>query len=186
MVSAQSPRIVITGVGALTPLGNSFSEIGDALQAGQSGIDWYEAGTFGRLQKHAAASVKEVLNRTENVRVLTSEQFDKFSRIEQFMIGPAASALADADINLTVENSVQKKRIGIIAGIGAEHLKVWERDFLDNGREVFEATHQPSLVHQVAQMLGINGPATTVAAACASSGYALALGKTWLLSLIHI
>ena len=56
MVSERSPRVVITGVGALTPLGNSFNEIGDALQAGQSGIDWYEAGTFGRLQKHAAAS----------------------------------------------------------------------------------------------------------------------------------
>ena len=48
MVSERSPRVVITGVGALTPLGNSFNEIGDALQAGQSGIDWYEAGTFGR------------------------------------------------------------------------------------------------------------------------------------------
>lgn len=182
MVSERSPRVVITGVGALTPLGNSFSEIGDALQAGQSGIDWYEAGTFGRLQKHAAASVKKVLNTTENASTLPNEQFEKLSRIEQFMVGPAANALADADINLKVDNSEQKKRIGIIAGIGAEQLKVWERDFLDNGRDVFEATRQPSLVHQVAQTLGISGPATTVAAACASSGYALALGKTWLTS----
>ena len=147
MVSERSPRVVITGVGALTPLGNSFSEIGDALQAGQSGIDWYEAGTFGRLQKHAAASVKEVLNTTENASTLPNEQFEKLSRIEQFMVGPAANALADADINLKVDNSEQKKRIGIIAGIGAEQLKVWERDFLDNGRDVFEATRQPSLVH---------------------------------------
>ena len=35
MVSERSPRVVITGVGALTPLGNSFNEIGDALQAGR-------------------------------------------------------------------------------------------------------------------------------------------------------
>ena len=130
MVSERSPRVVITGVGALTPLGNSFSEIGDALQAGQSGIDWYEAGTFGRLQKHAAASVKEVLNTTENASTLPNEQFEKLSRIEQFMVGPAANALADADINLKVDNSEQKKRIGIIAGIGAEQLKVGNATFL--------------------------------------------------------
>ena len=37
MVSESPLQIVITGVGASTPLGNSFSEIGDALQAGRSG-----------------------------------------------------------------------------------------------------------------------------------------------------
>ena len=63
MVSESPLQIVITGVGASTPLGNSFSEIGDALQAGRSGIgDWYDAGTFNRHQKHAAATVKSFAN----------------------------------------------------------------------------------------------------------------------------
>ena len=176
----QSSRVVITGVGASTPLGHSFTEIGDALQAGRSGIDWYDAGTFNRLQKHAAASVQEILLPTETDSLIHTEQFEKSSRIEQFMIGPAAHALADAGINPKVDSLEQKKRVGIIAGIGAEQLKGWECDFLDNGHDVFEASRQPSLVHRVAHMLGVNGPATTVAAACASSGYALALGKTWL------
>ena len=180
MVSESPLQIVITGVGASTPLGNSFSEIGDALQAGRSGIDWYDAGTFNRRQKHAAATVKEWQNQTEKDSLVPAEQFEKLSRIEQFMIRPATHALTDANINPKADSSEQKKRIGIIAGIGAEQLKDWERDFLDNGRGVFEASRQPSLVHRVAQMLGVDGPATTVAAACASSGYALAIGKTWL------
>ena len=180
MVSEQLSRVVITGIGASTPLGNSFDEIGDALQAGRSGIDWYDAGTFNRLQKHAAANVKEVLIPTEKDSLVPTKQFEKSSRIEQFMIGPAVHALTDAGINPKANSLEQRKRIGIIAGIGAEQLKDWERDFLDSGHDVFKASRQPSLVHRVAQMLGVNGPATTVAAACASSGYALALGKTWL------
>ena len=178
----QSSRVVITGVGASTPLGHSFSEIGDALQAGRSGIDWYDAGTFNRLQKHAAANVQEILLPTETESFIHTEEFNKSSRIEQFMIGPTARALADAGINLKANSLEQRKRIGIIAGIGAEQLKDWERDFLDSGHDVFKASRQPSLVHRVAQMLGVNGPVTTVAAACASSGYALALGKTWLIT----
>ena len=99
MASESSLQIVITGVGASTPLGNSFSEIGDALQAGRSGIDWYDAGTFNRRQKHAAATVKEWQNQTEKDSLVPAEQFEKLSRIEQFMIRPATHALTDANIN---------------------------------------------------------------------------------------
>ena len=139
-MASESPlQIVITGVGASTPLGNSFSEIGDALQAGRSGIDWYDAGTFNRRQKHAAATVKELRIRTEKDSLVSTEQFEKSSRIEQFIIRPATHALADAGINPKADSSEQMKRIGIIAGIGAEQLKDWERDFLDKGSPSYEA-----------------------------------------------
>ena len=91
------------------------------------------------------------------------------------MVGPAANALADADINLKVDNSEQKKRIGIIAGIGAEQLKVWERDFLTMAVTFLRRLVNHHLFIKLPK-LGISGPATTVAAA-ASSGYALASGK---------
>ena len=65
-------------------------------------------------------------------------------------------------------------------GIGAEQLKGWEADFLAGGRQVFSPDRPPSLVHRIAAHLGIDGPAVTVAAACASSGYALALARRWI------
>ena len=179
MVS-KSSQIVITGIGATTPLGNSFNAIGDALQAGRSGIDWCDIGTFSRQQEHVVAQVQSVNLTMEKAVISPSWRIDKSSRLEQFAIVPAAHALADAGIQTSSCTFEQKNRIGFIAGIGAEQLKDWERDFLDGGHDVFHAKRQPSLVHRAAQILDIHGPAATVAAACASSGYAIALGKTWL------
>lgn len=179
MVSISS-QIVITGIGAVTPLGNSFDTIGDALQNGHSGIDFYDFGTFSRQQEHAAARVQSVDVETDDNIISSSWRIEKSSRLEQFTVVPSALALADAGIQTSSCTVDQKNRIGFIAGIGAEQLKDWEHDFLDGGHDVFHAKRQPSLVHRAAQILGIHGPAATVAAACASSGYALALGKTWL------
>lgn len=179
MVS-KSSQIVITGIGAATPLGNSFNAIGDALQAGRSGIDWYGTGTFSRHQEHVVARVQSVDFEIENHVISPSWRIEKSSRLEQFAVVPAAHALADAGIQTSSCTFDQRNRIGFIAGIGAEQLKDWERDFLDGGHDVFHAKRRPSLVHRAAQILGIHGPAATVAAACASSGYAIALGKAWL------
>jgi 3-oxoacyl-[acyl-carrier-protein] synthase II len=65
-------------------------------------------------------------------------------------------------------------------GLGAEQLKGWETDRLAGGTRLIEPRVVPTLVQRVAERLGVSGPAVTVAAACASSGYALALGRAWL------
>ncbi|MBT6642608.1 MAG: hypothetical protein HOB45_05650, partial [Planctomycetaceae bacterium] len=76
MVS-KSSQIVITGIGATTPLGNSFDAIGDALQAGRSGIDWCDIGTFSRQQQHVVAQVQSVNLTMENAVVSPSWRIDK-------------------------------------------------------------------------------------------------------------
>ena len=100
MVS-KSSQIVITGIGAATPLGNSFNAIGDALQAGRSGIDWYGTGTFSRHQEHVVARVQSVDFEIENHVISPSWRIEKSSRLEQFAVVPAAHALADAGIQTT-------------------------------------------------------------------------------------
>jgi 3-oxoacyl-[acyl-carrier-protein] synthase II len=67
-----------------------------------------------------------------------------------------------------------------VLGIGAEQLKAWELDYLSGGRAVLEPRRDETLVHRLARRLGVAGPAVAVAAACASSGYAMALGRSWL------
>jgi 3-oxoacyl-[acyl-carrier-protein] synthase II len=92
------------------------------------------------------------------------------------VLSPVAHAVADAGIGPHRD----RLRIGLVLGLGAEQLKRWELDFLAGGTQVFAPTPTDTLVHQVARMTNLRGPAVTVAAACASSGYAMALGRSWL------
>ena len=163
---------VITGLGVVSPVGNSFTEVADHLLAGRSGVREIEASAAAREGRQFAAPVTSILRPT-------GPAFDDFStltRLEQICLSPAAAALADAGLSASMEPA----RIGIVLGIGAEQLKAWELDFLDGGRAVLEPRRDETLVHRIARRLGIAGPAVAVAAACASSGYALALGRTWL------
>lgn len=179
-MAESTPAIVVTGIGAATPLGNSFGSIADALATSRSGVGRYDAGTFGRPQEHPAATVADIPSPPSSVISLPPGDFGRRSRLEQLALGPAAWAVHDASLEIGGRQAPPPDRIGVIAGIGAEQLKDWERDYLDGGHDVFSPADRPTLVQRLAATLGINGPATTVAAACASSGFALALARSWL------
>lgn len=176
----SSAAVVITGIGAATPLGNSFATVASALAAGCSGVGRYDAGTYGRPQEHPAAAVADIPSPPAGLPGLPPGGFSRLDRLEQLSLGPAAWAAHDA--GLTTENTPVDcpDRIGLVAGIGAEQLKAWERNYLDGDRDVFHPTNRPTIVQRMATALGITGPTTTVAAACASSGFALALARSWL------
>lgn len=178
MTIAQSP-VVITGIGAATPLGNSFTAIADALLAGQSGVSLYEAGTFGRPQQYPAASAGNIPVPPPRSTTLSEGSFHSLSRLEQLAVGPAAWACHDAGLHEPASR-LSPDRIGVIAGIGAEQLKHWEQDYLIGRRDVFAPLTKPTIVQRLAPTLGITGPTTTVAAACASSGYAIGMARSWL------
>ncbi len=163
---------VITGLGVVSPLGSSFAEVANNLLTGRSGVRDIEAGIGAREGRQFAAPVTMM-------PPPTAPGFDDFStltRLEQMCLAPAATAIADAGL----QGSIAPSRIGIVLGIGAEQLKAWELDFLGGGRAVLEPRRDETLVHRLARRLGIAGPAVAVAAACASSGYAMALGRSWL------
>ena len=174
MVSSRTPdnAAVITGLGVVSPLGNSLAAVADSLLAGRSGVREIAAAGGAREGRQFAAPVVSIPQPTGP----GCADFASLGRLEQLCLAPAALAFADA----AVANAVRPQRIGIVLGIGAEQLKAWELDFLAGGTRVFEPQRSETLVHAVARRLGIAGPAVAVAAACASSGYAMALGRTWL------
>lgn len=176
----QHPPVVITGIGAATPLGNSFASIADALMAGRSGVSRYDATTFGRPQEYPAAVVSDIASPPADATTLAQGAFSKLSRLEQLAISPAAWALHDAGLTPAAAGGYPPDRIGVVAGIGAEQLKHWEQDYLQGSRDVFAPVAAPTLVQRLAATLGATGPTTTVAAACASSGYAIGLARSWL------
>ena len=168
--------IVITGLGAVSPLGHSFDAIADSLLAGRTGIRSVDPDEFARGSHQFAAVVDEIPTLPDGLCLLDRDGFAGLSRLEQMVLSPVAHAVADAGLGPHRD----RLRIGLVLGLGAESLKMWELDFLAGGREVFAPPHTATLVHRVAGMLQLEGPAVTVAAACASSGYAMALGRQWL------
>ena len=168
--------IAITGIGAVSPLGHSFDAIADNLLAGRTGVRSIDPGEFARERHQFAAAVDAIPAPPDGVCLFDGRGFADLTRLEQMVLSPVAHAAADAGLTPLCD----RLRIGLVLGIGAEHLKTWELDFLAGGRQVFEPSRDETLVHDVARKMRFRGPAVTVAAACASSGYAMSLGRSWL------
>jgi 3-oxoacyl-[acyl-carrier-protein] synthase II len=175
---AARPAVVITGIGAVTPLGNGFDAVADGLLAGRSGVRAIAPGPFARESRQFAAVVENIPVPPAGTAAVDAGAFADLSRYEQLCASCVAHALADAGL----ADEAPRLRIGLVLGLGAEHLKTWEFDYLDGGTQVRRPAAADTIVHRVAGMMRLHGPAVTVAAACASSGYALALGRNWVAS----
>jgi 3-oxoacyl-[acyl-carrier-protein] synthase II len=170
--------VVITGVAAVSPLGTTLTEIADGLLAGRSGVCAVKAGPPGRETSQFVAPVTAIPPPPPGSCRLDANAFADLDRLARMCLGPAATALDAAGLGGGAARS--GPRIGLVLGLGAEHLKMWEFDFAVGGRTVLEPGADASLVHRMRDWLGLDGPAVTSAAACGSSGYALALAKAWL------
>lgn len=163
----------ITGVGATTPLGHDFATFAENLLAGKSGVASHALlpGELGGRQNIASAgSIPVPPGWDEAV-------FRQYNRLQQLCLSCSARALQDAGL----ESDRGDLRIGIVLGLGAEYLRVWELDILGGGTRVYQPeTDGSSMVHWVHHQLGLNGPAVAAAAACASGGYALGTARRWL------
>jgi len=168
----RSCPVVITGVGAATPLGADFETFTRNLLAGKSAA---------RLVKDESAGVEVILPAclADDPPVPAGWEesaFRELARTEQFVLWCATSALADAGL-LAEDGS----RIGLALGAGGEWIRRWEGDWAAGGREVYEGrSDAPSLVDIAGQRLGLGGPRATIAAACASGNAAIAQARRWI------
>ncbi|MGA0040231.1 MAG: beta-ketoacyl-[acyl-carrier-protein] synthase family protein [Pirellulales bacterium] len=168
--------VAITGMGMVTPLGNDFATVSDALMAGHSGVREIDLADASRPQKQFAAPVSVIPEEAGlSPAELGNGEKAEMHRLEQLCGSATARALRSA-------NGVQASapRIGMVLGLGAEQLKTWEADFLADGQGVFQGGRMPCIATRLGTQLGLTGPCITVAAACASSGYALAVAHRWL------
>jgi 3-oxoacyl-[acyl-carrier-protein] synthase II len=174
----RDDAVVISGLGIVSPLGHSFDAVADHLLAGRSGVQAIDPGEFSRESRQFAAPVDALPAPPAGSSRLAADEFAALGRLEQLVVSPVAHAIADAGL----ARDRTGLRLGLVLGMGAEHLKAWELDFLAGGTSVFEPRREATLVERVARLVEIDGPAVTVAAACASSGYAMALGRQWIQS----
>ncbi|MCI0738039.1 MAG: beta-ketoacyl-[acyl-carrier-protein] synthase family protein [Gemmataceae bacterium] len=167
--------VVITGIGAATPLGSSYQDIADNLLAGRSGVRSITAFPVADHAAHIAGVIEKIP--TYDVSPPLPPPVDQLPPIDRLGLWCATAALRDS-------GWWEKRgamRIGIVLGAAAEWTSVWEWDGLAGGERVHQPeASRPTLVQRLCRRLDLSGPAVNVSAACASGNYAIALARRWL------
>jgi 3-oxoacyl-[acyl-carrier-protein] synthase II len=165
-------RVAITGLGAVTPLGNDVATTWDALVAGRSGVDFIRAFDASDFPVHIAAEVKDY----DPTGAASPKDVRKFDRNVLFALSAAKEAMGDAGIN-----GYSPARTGVIVGncIGGFNELMRQHDVLrergpDRVSPYFLANvlvDSPS--GQLAIELGVRGPNYAIVSACATGSHAI-------------
>jgi 3-oxoacyl-[acyl-carrier-protein] synthase II len=170
----QKPRIVVTGMGALSPVGNDVPSLWHAMKNGVSGvapITHFDATPY---ETRFAAEVKAF----DPLQFIEKKEARRMDRFVQFAIAATREALADAGLEITPQNA-ERIAVGIGTGIGGVGMLSDEIINLHTkgARRVspfFIAAILPdSASGQVAITYGAKGNNLAVTAACATGGTAL-------------
>ena len=170
-------RVVVTGLGAVSPLGHSAATYWDNLKRGVSGIGPItQAATPEELIQKVACEVKDF----DPLRYFEERQLSTLDRISQFAVIAAREAIAQAGITFDMPLSVRTACI-IGTGVGGQttHDESFRRVYLERKTRVFPLTIPKLMVNapasQISMCCGLRGPAFAVASACASATHAIGL-----------
>ena len=164
-------RVVVTGLGALTPIGNTKDEYWDGLINGKSGaapVTHFDAEKF---KTQFACEIKN-FNVTDFIDRKLARQMDKFS---QYAMVASDEAIADANLDL---DALNKYRVGVIWGAGIGGLETFQEEVLNyaagDGTPRFSPRFIPKMIADIAPgnisiKYGFMGPNYTTVSACASS-----------------
>lgn len=170
-------RVVVTGLGAITPLGNNVDETWQNMLSGKSGaapITLFDASKF---KAQFACEVKNF----NPFDYIDKKDARKMDRCTQLGMAAAIQAVADSKMNLDEED---KNRIGVIYGIGIGGIQTFQDEVMSYGQHYddgpkFSPFFIPKMISditagQISIHFGFHGPNYVTTSACASSCHALA------------
>ena len=171
-------RVVVTGMGAVTPLGNTAEETWKNLVAGVSGagsITHFDASMF---KTHFACEVKG-FNAADFIDRKEARKMDLYT---QYAIAAAKMAVEDSAMDL---DTIDKNNVGVVFGVGIGGIHTFEEEsgsYALTGKELgpkYSPFFIPKMIADIASghisiMYGFHGPNYTTTSACASSTNALA------------
>jgi 3-oxoacyl-[acyl-carrier-protein] synthase II len=168
-------RVVITGVGAVSPLGNDARCTWEAAVSGTSGIDYIQAFDTDDFDVKIAGEVKEL----DTTGLASPKDVKRLDRNVLFALGAAKEALGDAGVN-----GYNPERVGVVVGccIGGFNELMRQHDILrDRGPDRVSPNFLPNILvdspsGQLAIELGIRGPNYAVVSACATGSHAIGEG----------
>ena len=170
----ENRRVVITGMGAVTPLGNSVEETWAGIKAGKSAVGPITLFDSSVNKVHYAAEVKNF----DPGLYMDSKDARKMARFTQFGVAAAKMALDDAGL---MGNTEVLDETGIVLGVGIGGLEETEADVLGMAKTGFVKTNPmaiPKLIPNevggnIAIQFGLHGPVQSLATACSSGTDAL-------------
>ena len=168
-------RVVVTGLGAVTPLGNDARATWDAALAGRSGIDWIRSFDASDFPVRVAAEVKDF----DGSSVVPAKEARRLERNVLLAVAAAREAVADAALD-----GFEPARVGIVLGsaIGGVTGIIEQADVMrERGADRVSPFFLPNVLvdsasGQVAITLGIRGPNYAVVSACATGSHAVGEG----------
>ncbi|HYA31324.1 MAG TPA: beta-ketoacyl-ACP synthase II [Thermodesulfovibrionales bacterium] len=170
----EKRRVVVTGLGLITPLGIGVKPSWEALLEGRSGIG--VIGTFDSsdLPVHIAGEVKNF----DPLLYIEPKEVKKMDRFIHFAVAASTMAMEDSGLRVTEENA---ERVGVIIGSGMGGLPAIEhyhKTYLEKGYRRITPFFIPMLIvnlasGQVSIKFGAKGPNSAVATACATGSHAI-------------
>jgi len=174
MTNIEQKRVVVTGLGAITPIGNTLAEYWEGLLSGRNGIGPITLFDPSRHDCRIAGEVKgfsphDYMDRKE------AKRMDRFA---QFAVSASKQALADAQF---VINELNAEQVGVIIGTGVGGLKVLEDQqevYLTRGPDRCSPFMIPMMIANMAAGLtaihtGAKGPNSCTVTACAAGAHAV-------------
>jgi 3-oxoacyl-[acyl-carrier-protein] synthase II len=168
-------RVVVTGLGALTPIGNTLSEYWEGLLSGTSGaapITYFDPTLF---KTQFACELKGF----DPLEHFDRKEARKYDRFAQYALVSVAEALQDAQLPI---DTIDKDRVGVIWGAGIGGLETFQNEVLNfaslNENPRFNPFFIPKMIADIAPGLisikyGFRGPNFATVSACASASNAM-------------
>lgn len=168
-------RVVVTGMGALTPLGNTVDDYWNGLVNGVSGADFITQFDASKFRTKFACEVKNF----EPTQFLDKKEARKIDRFTQFALVVSDQAMADAGLN---SENINPDRIGVVFASGIGGLITFQNEVIDfakgDGTPRFNPFFIPKMIldiaaGQISMRHNLRGPNFAVVSACASSTNAI-------------
>lgn len=167
-------RVVVTGLGAVTPIGNTVSEFWQGIREGRVGIGEITRFDTESFKVKLAAEVKD-FDAAERMDPKAAKRMERFS---QYAVAAAREAFADADLHLEEEDPF---RAGVIVGSGIGSLETVESEYakiLKGNVKRVAPLMVPKMISNMAAgnisiQLGLRGKCTNVVTACASGTHCI-------------
>jgi 3-oxoacyl-[acyl-carrier-protein] synthase II len=174
MTDYKRKRVVVTGVGAITPIGNTPAQYWEGLLSGRNGIDYITSFDASRHDCRIAGEVKN-FDPHDYLERKDAKRMDRFS---QFGVSAAKQAVADARLEI---NELNAEQVGIVIGSGIGGLKVLEDQqtvYLNRGPDRCSPFMIPMMIANMAAGLtaihtGAKGPNSCSVTACAAGSNAI-------------
>lgn len=170
----MSNRVVITGSGVITSLGQDIPTFWDNILAGKSGISKVESFDISAYTTQIGGEIKDF--KAEDF--MDKKETKRVDRFAQFGVAASKLALKDANLDITADNA---ERIGVYVGSGIGGLQTWEEQhkiLLEKGPKRVSPFLIPMMIANMASgmvsiMTGAKGPNSAPISACATGTHAI-------------